>query len=603
MATHIDVNSDGGVLVSAADGLYFTSDIDQPLTRILEGGFTSVVWTTTTNAVAGSSSGAVFTSSDRGQSWVRNERLSSTNSVVRIRADSSQVVVVHRYGVKVATLRGDTSDLIVDSNPYFEFNDALLIDSVIVGVGANIGPAHVYSNDRGSTWQSADLRTGDAKNAITKKGEQIVFVGGVGTYRFAVADSLPGANFSRDGIGRGNPITNINIFRCVTGNDSVYHCLARTSGPTVLRFSDSSKAVAGVFPTAISAGTGFTDLLVSSNSFIVVSDSFKVVTEGNVSRGSYRYVIYSSIDGGSTWRTLVAPTWDSRLQWISTSKTGEVIFTGGVTAYRFNINENTTTPIVCNNLRYVTSVVEAEQKMLAVGDKMAYSSDGGFEWKVLSIPFDASNIRRLLLSDAGRIIAVEILFVVGSGGNMNVWITDDWGNSWRKTGEFKNARKIDPFDFDVRAPGLILAAGQSNFVHYSINNGDSWSVASPPIDQNWSLHGCQWVDESTIRVTGDNEYVFRGVISKVSGISSPYQPSIPSLSIHPNPAVDEISIELPGHVITLVNIYDVQGHRMAPTTSIAGECATAYLGAIPAGSYLLVVETRDGVASAIIARR
>ncbi|MBK6290261.1 MAG: hypothetical protein IPF59_00685 [Ignavibacteria bacterium] len=602
--TEIAINdNDNSVLLSAADGLYHANSIDETLTKSAAGEFTSVVWTSQDDAIAGSTNGDVLTTVDGGKNWIRNARLSSSMPVLRIRSYRSQVVIVREQNLTMAMTGGDTSEIVIEVNPYIKINDAFAMGDTLIAVGFNIGATHMFSTDSGKTWETVDINDSDANWAIGIRSNQFAIVGGVGTYRLGSTDTLPGKSFARKGFGTGNIQPSILSFRSATGGDSRYLCLQNSSGARVLEFTDSSRVVTNRLPLDLGRGTSATDIFALSDTIIVVADSFKVITEGNVSRASYRHQIFSSTDGGSNWSTLLAPTWDARLQWISRSWSGQVFLTGGEAAYRFDLLSNSTFKIVCSELAYVTSLVASSDKMLAVGNSLCLSIDAGTSWTVLPAPFAASNVRRLVQASEGRIIAFETSFQTGVGGELNIWTTDDWGSQWTKTGQFNSDAKIDPFDFDVKSPGCILAADQTAMVHYSTDNGSSWRVDSPPIDRIWNLYGAQWIDTETIRVCGDNEYIFRGKLDKSSGVSGIKEPIVMKVVVYPNPGSVSVSASIDGRTITSVDVYDALLRQMNCVVALQQERAVVNIGALPNGHYTLIVHTTDGIVSASVVKQ
>jgi photosystem II stability/assembly factor-like uncharacterized protein len=408
--------------------------------------------------------------------------------------------------------------------------------------------------------------------------------------------------FSRRGFGAGNVNPTVAAYRSVTGNDSTYLCIRNLASVGVLRFRDSSNTVSQILPEDMSRGVTATDMLESGDTIVVVADSFKVITDGSVSRPSYRYVVFTTLDGGSTWNKDAAPEWDSRLQWISRSDDGEIIVAGGEIAYRLDVSRQVLTPIICNELVYVTSVVTKRDIMVAVGDKLCRSSNRGVTWSELTTPFTASNVRRLVRVGDERVIGFETSFRSGQGGELSIWISDDLGLSWTRSGQFKSAAKIDPFDFDVIHPGHVVAAGQSAMVHYSTDSGSTWRVDGPPLEPIKNLYGVHWIDSATIRVCGDNESVYVGVIDVESSVDAPAEAHADAPILYPNPARFSFTAQVAGRTIASVEVYDMELRRVYSAAHVDTSTARIDVSHLPVGSYVVVLLHDAGVASATLVK-
>lgn len=590
----------GAILVASFNGLYRAQGIDDNLVKVINGSFTSVRWITATKAIVGSSSGRVFVSEDSGNTWLENERFMGIGAVRNIRCDSTHTYIIFSKTVIVASSSGDTSSLEVSSNPYFSFDDALILDSIVVGVGSNQGFSyHAYSKDFGRTFKFAEAWASNASERLFQRGNTVAMVGRVGTYRLALIDSLHSSRFERFGFGTGNVVHAFSSFRAIAGSLSEYHCLVSGRWADVLRFSDSSKVVTSIMPPKFGNGTQGEDMLIVSDTIVVVADSSNFWMEGNTFRTSYRYVVFSSIDGAKTWRKLIAPELDSRLRRIVSTSDGRVILTGGERSYWYDVVNNQTTPIVCKDLLYTTSIVASGDSLMAIGDKVAISTNNGIDWVVRTVPFRANLI---CISKGKRIIAIGGSFVTGIGGEINIWISDDWGLQWRKTGSFQSIGKITAYDVDVNDSGYVIVTGQSRYVCYSMDNGETWLFDDQLVNFTGMLMGVQWVDSRTFLVSGNSEQVYRGTFDITSSVGQEQPPSEISLQLYPNPTRDKVSISTNGSSILDVALYDLKGNRVQASISVESSSAIADLHSLATGSYLLVVRTRSGIVSAIIVR-
>jgi photosystem II stability/assembly factor-like uncharacterized protein len=595
--------SGNSVLISALSGLYYSSGDVSQITLSVSGEFTSVVWTSSREAVAGSLRGDILTSSDSGRSWSKIARLSSSAPVRSISYFDGRLVIVRDNSLTVAISGSDTTDVIVDANPYITFKDAIALGDTMVAVGEYIGASHMFSTNAGRSWDVVDLLDSDAGWAIDVRLDQFAIVGGVGTYRLGNTGAIAGTSFAKQGFGSGNKQPRILSFQCVRGGDSKYFCFSNSNGVRVLHIADSSRAVTDLLPQEYARGVIATDLLAQSDTIVVVADSFRVASEGGVSRASYRHIIFTTTDSGKNWSTLLAPDWDSRLQWISRDRDGRTYVSGGESAYVIDLQNNSASIVTCDELREVASLVAASDTMLAVGNRLCLSYDAGVTWIVLPAPFIESNVRRLVQAGVGRIIAFESAYQAGVGGQLSIWTTDDWGKRWTRSGQFNSDAMINPSDFNVMHPGCILAVGQSASVYYSTDNGTTWSADNPPINRMSNLYGAQWIDTKTIRVSGEGESIYRGSLDAPSSVRVDNQQLSMNVELFPNPAKDFLTARITGRDLTSIELYDAALRQISCSHVLLENIVTVDVGSIPKGAYILTLRTVDSVVSVTFIRQ
>jgi photosystem II stability/assembly factor-like uncharacterized protein len=233
-------------------------------------------------------------------------------------------------------------------------------------------------------------------------------------------------------------------------------------------------------------------------------------------------------------------------------------------------------------------------KILGATSQGVYrSTDNGDNWHLLD-GLGENSVRSLVINSSGQVFAG-----VGIGNTSNIFRSDDFGDSWLRTGYPYSSST--PSDLAVNSKGHLFAASNSfTSVRRSTNNGDDWSTVLRETDINVMVinssddiyaggddgmlvsedNGDTWVSIndglSSLHVKAlafdANESLFAGIrsrgvfrtVASTTSIKPSFEPLPRSFVLeqnYPNPFSPETTIrfELPHVDDVTINIYNLHG--------------------------------------------
>ena len=365
----------------------------------------------------------LYRSTDFGDHWSKSNTGLPNLINVSIAASDSLFVVGRATGGIVLS-RDDGSSWVRIADYALTLSSALAIyRHYILALGGGTQTSVFMTSDRGYSWVKADTGLPSRRKSAIAATDSRVFV--------AVSDSKLGAN---DG--------------------GVYSttdpALGWTSKNTGLPSAQSNEQ--RIFRPLIARG---------ANVFVVLS--------GMMSGADYRDRVFMSSDTGASWHQINDSLFGASVRCLSISDSVLYAANGRNAIFRStDMGKNWTSLFLpFADIDYLDALTVATNTILAGTYGGLYrSTDEGRTWSVLNDGILECPIA-CFLSEPERLI-------VGTQG-MGCFVSSDSGDSW----EVRNEGFVDPFVQAIARIDTVLLAGTSVGVYRSINNGSSWSQASP----------------------------------------------------------------------------------------------------------------------------
>ncbi len=240
-------------------------------------------------------------------------------------------------------------------------------------------------------------------------------------------------------------------------------------------------------------------------------------------------------------------------------------------------------------------------RLFLVTDKLIYSDDLGQTWVTPAndIPQTGTGyISNVFVDGWGFIYAAYKNFTTQVE---TIIVTKDMGEHWDTLNFGFNTRAVRNIFVDQTEIFVALTPGGSDTtmrIMYSPNAGKTWSDVSLDINRYFSfghLGITSFLKNNGVLFAGTDEI---GVMRQ-NGITGIAPASARALTVYPNPAAQKIRIGKPFHVVSDVQICDLQGRVVKRLVLQAAEEEIA-LDGLPAGMYLVRLMNEEGVYQAKI---
>lgn len=314
----------------------------------------------------------------------------------------------------------------------------------------------------------------------------------------------------------------------------------------------------------------------SSSSGITYKCTYETATDGtNIYAGTWNSGVCKSTNNGTTWTPVNNGITYPAIMALACS--GQELWAGafnGEMYYSNNGGSNWTSKGILTSI--AGDILIRPGRIIHGGSKgTLVSTDNGATWTNTSNGFTDSTVM-CLLADGSYIFA-------GTWGG-GLYRSSDEGNTWTPV----NNGLINNAIFDlVKSGNTIFAATMGSGVFMSNDHGNSWTAFNTGLIANFPAYSI--AANSTYLFVGGHGTgggVWRRPLSDVSSADS--KESSPEISLFPNPAADEIIIEIniPVEKSLSACIYNVPGKAVMEIPVISNS-ENIDVSILPKGTYII----------------
>jgi len=475
------VRADQHALLATQQGVFRYSTETQSLERVIELPSVGVGFSDGRH-IAAMANGEVLSSTDGGVTWTRDESLSTSEPLVRLRQSNGSIYFVHKRFITWQQQNGTLDTTYIPASVLsFEYSDIATIDSRFYFTGAKPTGRHAYSLDHGRTLTVAAGFAINATNAVAVSASRLLCVGDRGSIVFSTPNSAISDSFRLFGF----------VPRVSGRSAFVFEKLLKTTSDL---YTVSSQPRLSVLDTGLMQESILVDVMWHGTQFrhasqymgrtAVLVDTIADIVFPDGVRKMSRYIMYTKHSADNEWSRFDSPSWGISAYNSHAVGDGVIYFTGYEQRQLYSLITST---------GHLDSISMPLSASLVYADSSVLLFRGLTEYLILhrgSLRFETrpNPIAGEALLAMGR---NRRLFAIGTGVtgsgletrfNQIVRFSDDLGTTWTTAFDMSLSRQLSKvLDLYADAEGRAAFVGVGEGIGWSTDNGMSWQVGRLPI--------------------------------------------------------------------------------------------------------------------------
>jgi len=236
--------------------------------------------------------------------------------------------------------------------------------------------------------------------------------------------------------------------------------------------------------------------------------------------------------------------------------------------------------------RCVYAFAKYKSSILTAGCGVCLTTNNGISWSIKSNGLDNAVIRTIVVNGDNLLVGND---------NGNVFLSTNTGETW--SNKSYGLPGIDITSLAIKGD-TILATPSLDGVYLSTNNGDSWT--SKNVGYPFPALANSLLIYNDFVFVGTSHGIYRAKLSDLTTDVKDTPTSSDPISLFPNPATDNININLSddAQFIESIEIYDQLGRLQTSETSNTSEITgrhTIFVGALPPSVYFIKITTQNTI--------